>query len=215
MAGDIVISGGQVSPRYILNEERNLFHKLQIIDVHKVLNIYPEICHKTGDMGYIDQNNKVWFVSRSAHCFSVNRKFPTNEEEKQMLIFPDCIEGIVNHHLFICRSACVGIRCQLQDPDFTSGKKPFPTAEKVCVVIELFQEYEKFVDLLKLKKEMIEKIKNSPLWSWLVDENLIEIVILSENKAKWLKSLPVDKRHNSKIERFSFYLLFFFSLEIF
>ena len=88
--GEIVVRGPVVTRAYAGNEQETLSAKI------------PDgagFWHRMGDMGYLDQEGRLWFCGRKAHRVST---------EKGML-YTICCEAIFNEHPQVRRSALVGI----------------------------------------------------------------------------------------------------------
>jgi acyl-CoA synthetase (AMP-forming)/AMP-acid ligase II len=88
--GELIVSGAQVSRRYVTRIEANQTGK--ILDGNAVW-------HRMGDAGYFDAQNRFWFCGRVAH-----RVLTPHGP-----LYPIRCEAIFNRHTDVFRSALVGI----------------------------------------------------------------------------------------------------------
>ncbi|MBM9613420.1 AMP-binding protein [Desulfobulbus rhabdoformis] len=88
--GEIVVRGPVVTRAYAGNEKETRMAKITDGD---------RFWHRMGDMGYLDQEGRLWFCGRKAHRVAT---------EKGML-FTVCCEAIFNEHPRVKRSALVGV----------------------------------------------------------------------------------------------------------
>ncbi|MES2525795.1 MAG: fatty acid CoA ligase family protein [Bdellovibrionota bacterium] len=86
--GEIIVSGPVITPSYFEMPEENQKAKIRA---------NGELWHRMGDMGYIDSQNRLWFLGRKAH------RVLSHEEN----LYPIAIEAIFNRHPAIKRSALV------------------------------------------------------------------------------------------------------------
>ncbi len=104
--GEIIVSGKHVSPGYTHRPEADTLAKIADGE---------SFWHRMGDMGYADEEGKLYFCGRKAHAvFCEERPF-----------FSDPVEFVFNQHRKVKRSALIGL---------FSGKIP-------AVAIEPFPEY--------------------------------------------------------------------------
>ncbi len=78
--GEIIVSGDRVSKEYYLNPDATKASKLH--DENGIT------WHRTGDAGYIDADDNVWFASRVSHSASINGH----------RIYPDLYEQFINNN---------------------------------------------------------------------------------------------------------------------
>jgi acyl-CoA synthetase (AMP-forming)/AMP-acid ligase II len=90
VVGEITAQGGAVTERYIVREEANRLSKIQ----HK-----DGIIHRMGDIGYFDEQGRLWYCGRKSH------RVITNND----VLFTEQIEGIFNVHPLVYRTALVGV----------------------------------------------------------------------------------------------------------
>ena len=88
--GEIIVSGTVVSRAYENNESENLIAKIPAQDT---------FFHRLGDVGYFDEQDRLWFCGRKAH-----RVFARGS-----IMYTICCEAIFNNHPDVLRSALVGI----------------------------------------------------------------------------------------------------------
>jgi acyl-CoA synthetase (AMP-forming)/AMP-acid ligase II len=89
--GEIVVTGNQVTPGYFDMEEET--RKAKILTDGK-------LWHRMGDVGWIDDNNNLWFLGRKGH----------RVETAQGTFYPIQMESIFNQHPKIRRSALVHLK---------------------------------------------------------------------------------------------------------
>nr|WP_320011622.1 fatty acid CoA ligase family protein [uncultured Desulfobulbus sp.] len=125
--GEIVVRGPVVTRAYAGNEKETLSAKI------------PDsqgFWHRMGDMGYLDQEGRLWFCGRKAHRVSTDKG----------MLYTICCEAIFNEHPLVRRSALVGL-----------GNWGNQTP---VLVVELFK---KTKDEEKLFKELRELALANPL----------------------------------------------------
>jgi olefin beta-lactone synthetase len=89
--GEILVRGGVVTSAYYNNPEETALAKIVDGDT---------LWHRMGDVGYLDDQGRLWFCGRRAHR--------VDTENGRM--FTICCEAIVNEHPQVFRSALVGVR---------------------------------------------------------------------------------------------------------
>jgi acyl-coenzyme A synthetase/AMP-(fatty) acid ligase len=90
VVGEITVQGGAVTERYIVREEANRLSKIQHED---------GIIHRMGDVGYFDEEGRLWYCGRKSH------RVVTKDD----VLFTEQIEGIFNVHPLVYRTALVGV----------------------------------------------------------------------------------------------------------
>ncbi len=88
--GEIMVTGPNVSPRYVGSPTADAFHKVLVGGV---------IWHRTGDVGYFDRRGRLFMCGRKAH--RVETPFST--------LYSIAAEGPINTHPDVRRSALVGV----------------------------------------------------------------------------------------------------------
>lgn len=88
--GEIVVTGPMVTKQYF-----------GLTDATALSKIYegPRIWHRIGDVGYIDEDERIWFCGRKAHRVET--------EDGTMFSVP--CEAVFNEHPAVYRSALVGV----------------------------------------------------------------------------------------------------------
>jgi len=89
--GEIVVKGPQVTGAYYNAERHNLLGKITDADGH--------IRHRMGDLGYLDDEGRLWFVGRKSQRVTVGGE--------AMYTVP--CEAVFNTHPAVFRSALVGV----------------------------------------------------------------------------------------------------------
>ena len=89
--GEICVKGPQVTHEYKEAPEQTKAAKIAEGDA---------IWHRIGDLGYIDEQGRLWFCGRKSHRVTLS---------DGRLLFPVPCEGIFNEHPAVYRSALVGV----------------------------------------------------------------------------------------------------------
>ena len=91
--GELCVRGPQVTSSYFNRSEQT-----------KLAKIYDgnDFYHRMGDLGYLDDQGRVWFCGRKNH------RVETNDH----VYYSDCVEGIFNTHPVVYRTALVGVIIQ-------------------------------------------------------------------------------------------------------
>ncbi len=90
IVGEITVQGGAVTESYIARDEANRLSKIQHED---------GVIHRMGDVGYFDEQGRLWYCGRKSHSVV------TNDD----VLFTEQIEGIFNVHPLVYRTALVGV----------------------------------------------------------------------------------------------------------
>jgi acyl-CoA synthetase (AMP-forming)/AMP-acid ligase II len=149
--GEIVVAGPQVSIGYYKNE--TAFLKNKIMDRNKL------IWHRTGDLGYLDEENNLWIVGRKHNVVRKRKRNTYPVEAEALFLTIPGVEG----------AALVGYS------DGEDGK------QYTVLVLKLASE----VEDSKIIKQADKLNTEASL--------AIDKILLS-------RYLPVDPRHNSKID---------------
>ena len=88
--GEVVVAGDMVSPEYKNAPEANATAK--IVDGDRVR-------HRMGDLGYLDENGRLWFCGRKAHRL----------QTASGMVPAVPVEGVFNEHPDVFRTALVGL----------------------------------------------------------------------------------------------------------
>lgn len=162
--GEIVVRGDVVTRAYYNNNRENRLSKIRDGETQ---------WHRIGDLGYMDDQGRLWFCGRKAH--RVITTYGT--------LFTIPCEAIFNEHPLVFRSALVGVR---SGPDQRSGPGPSVTGPATPVLI--VEPYEKVTDPDRLFSELRDMANSNS-------------VTKSINHFLIIPAMPVDIRHNAKIFR--------------
>lgn len=89
--GEVVVRGPQVSRRYL--------HREAATRAAKIEAPRGDIWHRMGDLGYLDDEGRLWFCGRVRHAVRT----------AEGAFYPVCVEGLLNELPFVGRSALVGV----------------------------------------------------------------------------------------------------------
>ena len=116
--GEIIVSGPTVTEEYL-----NLPDKTREAKIYELASNKNITWHRMGDLGFIDNENQLWFVGRKGHRVMT----------PQGLMTPITCEAIFNKHPAVKRSALVGlglpgkqepaIVIERKDGQYLSGKE--------------------------------------------------------------------------------------------
>jgi len=160
--GEITVKGKVVTCEYFSNEAHT-----------KLAKIYDgnTVWHRMGDIGYTDEDGKIWFCGRKTHRVIT--------EEKTLFTVP--CENIFNQHPKVFRSALVGLG--------PSGKKrPVIIIEPLKGEMPLFANKSRFVkELLELgkKNECTKTIRDVLFYKSFPVDIRHNVKIFRENLAVW------------------------------
>ena len=90
--GEIIVSGEQVTRCYYQREESTRLAKIDDPENKRFF-------HRMGDLGYIDNEGRIWFCGRKSHRVVV--------DDHTLFTIP--CEGVFNTHLQVYRTALVGV----------------------------------------------------------------------------------------------------------
>ncbi len=128
--GEITVKGGNVTKRYYERPEHTKLAKIADGDA---------IRHRIGDLGYKDEQGRVWFCGRKAHRVEMAGK----------ILYSVCCEAIFNRHPQVKRSALVGV-----------GARP---NQQPVIVVELHNPDTPATAREILRKELLAAAANDPL----------------------------------------------------
>lgn len=138
--GEIVVQGPVVTRAYANNDPEN--RQAKIADG-------TAFWHRMGDMGYLDDQRRLWFCGRKAH----------RVQSEKGIMYTICCEAIFNEHSLVRRSALIGIdRCGQKIPvivvepqapivdqdDFFAELQQLAKANRLTENIELFLVHPQF-----------------------------------------------------------------------
>ena len=155
--GEIIVKGPVATRQYFRRDAATAGAKIKDAD---------SFWHRMGDVGYFDDQGRLWFCGRKAHIVFA----------AEGSMYSVCCEAIFNQHPAIYRSALVGVGIRGQqtpvivaEPE--EGQFPATTADRA-----------------RLKDELLHLAQANPLTSRI-------------RQILFHPSLPVDTRHNVKINR--------------
>lgn len=151
--GEIVVTGKQVTPSYFEMDEETRKAKI---------NVDGKLWHRMGDLGWIDQDNNLWFLGRKSH----------RVETQDGSFFPIQMEAIFNQHPRIRRSALVKI---------VKDNQSYPG-----IVIERHDKKTRMDDAFLKELQVLKETEEFT--------HGVQFFFLHPG-------LPVDVRHNIKIDR--------------
>lgn len=128
--GEVVVKGPVVTRRYFNRDQATREHKMK--DGQAVR-------HRMGDLGYFDDQGRLWFCGRKAH----------RVQTAEQLLFTVQVEGVFNSHPAVYRSALVGIG-------------PDPAAQQPVVFVELEPKREPGLSEESLKAELRDLARQFP-----------------------------------------------------
>ena len=114
--GEIIVRGFSTTREYFQRPDATAIAKINVEAPSPLLPVSPSplplFWHRMGDVGYLDEQNRLWFCGRKAHIV----------ETKLGRMFTIPCEAIFNNHPHVFRSALVGV-----------GSKP---AQRPVIIVE-------------------------------------------------------------------------------
>jgi len=154
--GEIVVKGEVVTREY---------YGLPAATAAAKIRDGTSVWHRMGDVGFCDEQGRVWFCGRKAH----------RVRTPQGVMFSVCCEAILNVHPSVARCALVGVG--------------LPGQQRAAMVVELHSaEVPRGARAAKLREELLALARANDLTRSIRD------VLFHPH-------LPVDVRHNVKIDR--------------
>ena len=163
--GEIIVSGDVVTAEYYKMEEQT--------KEAKIIDEQGQLWHRMGDVGYLDQDGKLWFCGRKTHRVQVDLIKKEKKQKKELYSIP--CEAVFNEHPEVKRTALIQTKEKGQ--------------ETASIVIERTDKKR----LRGIKKHRFEKE------ILLIAKNFEHTSLIK--KIYYHKSFPVDVRHNIKIDR--------------
>lgn len=134
--GEITVAGPVVTHEY-----KDLPEATALAKIREPL---PEggsrIVHRMGDLGYLDEQGRLWFCGRKSHRIQL---------ADGRTVFPDQLEGIFNTHPQVYRTALVGVNGQ---PVLCVERQPGATASDEALKAELLQLGARFEQSREVKE---------------------------------------------------------------
>ncbi len=176
--GELIVRGPQVSREYLgaggwgLGNIAEQDTLSKIADKRAGASSPPaDIWHRMGDVGYLDAEGRFWYCGRKNH----------RVETQAGTLFTECVEGVFNEHPRVRRAALVGVG--------ESGRsRPGVIIEPSPEMIEKHGTNFESTPYLELKTQLGTLAGRNQVTSKVKD-------------FLFRASLPVDVRHNSKINR--------------
>ncbi|MBF0206725.1 MAG: AMP-binding protein [Oligoflexia bacterium] len=167
--GEIIVSGPTVTSEYCQMPEKTALAKIyqQHPNSAKVT-----LWHRMGDLGYLDQQGRLWFCGRKDHLLQT-RHGP---------LYPIPCEAIFNQHQAVFRSALIGIQ------EKKGEKKNMPLTPAIVI--------ERKDHRVKLSPQEQEVFENELISLAKHHAHTAHIAYIFYHP-----SFPVDVRHNIKIDR--------------
>jgi acyl-CoA synthetase (AMP-forming)/AMP-acid ligase II len=179
--GELIVRGPQASPCYVTRTAANKYSKigdfgLQNADSQKqseIRNPKSEIgaWHRTGDVGYLDEEGRFWYCGRKSQ----------RVETASGPMFTECVEGIINTHPAVGRSALVGLGTR-------GAQTPILIVEPRKTFVEVNTLDFEIIPFPELAKELRALAATNP-----VSAPVMRVL--------FYRRFPVDIRHNAKINR--------------
>jgi acyl-CoA synthetase (AMP-forming)/AMP-acid ligase II len=170
--GEIIVQGPSVTRSYLRRPQAEA--EAKIADPHEEHDPSAPVpfWHRMGDVGYLDHQGRLWYCGRKSHIVTT-AKGP---------LFTEPCEAIFNEHPRVARSALVGV---VRNPE--SGHSADQTP--VIIVEPRKKQFPlRNADRQKFAGELRDLAAANPL-------------TLDIHTVLFHRSLPVDVRHNSKINR--------------
>ncbi len=179
--GELIVRGPQASPCYVTRTAANKYSKigdfgLQNADSQKqseIRNPKSEVgaWHRTGDVGYLDEEGRFWYCGRKSQ----------RVETASGPMFTECVEGIINTHPAVGRSALVGLGTR-------GAQTPILIVEPRKTFVEVNTLDFEIIPFPELAKELRALAATNP-----VSAPVMRVL--------FYRRFPVDIRHNAKINR--------------
>ncbi|HET6324824.1 MAG TPA: AMP-binding protein [Planctomycetaceae bacterium] len=170
--GEIIVQGPSVTRSYLRRPQAEA--EAKIADPHEEHDPSAPVpfWHRMGDVGYLDHQERLWYCGRKSHIVSTAKGS----------LFTEPCEAIFNEHPRVARSALVGV---IWKPEAGVAGHQTP----VIVVEPRKKQFPlRNNDRQKFAAELRDLAAANPL-------------TLDIHTVLFHRSLPVDVRHNSKINR--------------
>ena len=179
--GEITVAGPTATDEYFARPEATALAKIR----EKMFDGTERIIHRMGDLGWIDQQGRLWFCGRKSH----------RVETARGILFTEQVEPVFNTHPKVKRTALVGVsnsKVRAHPTPNPDGKSPlFMQARSIgqipVLCIELHQKASSQEQ--EAIRHELEKIGNGFVHTGIIEKFLFH------------PGFPVDIRHNAKIGR--------------
>ncbi len=171
--GELIVRGPQVSPEYLGGGDGGQGTGSGVARYNSLGKIRDPtgVWHRMGDVGYLDDQQRFWYCGRKNHRI----------EAAEGTLFSVPCEGIFNTHPDVARSAVVGI-----GP--TGGASPLVIIEPNKSLLRRFGKNWSHTQCHQLQMDLLQLASQHDI------TRPIEQLLFHP-------ALPVDVRHNSKINR--------------
>lgn len=188
MVGEICVAGPSITREYFNLPHTNAASKIVESDI---------TWHRIGDVGYFDELGRLWFCGRKAH----------RVQASSGTLFTECIEPVVNQHADVARSALVasgppGSQRPVLVVELRSGRVPGRRAgnQLAAEILDTVRRASKPGD--SLDRRSPEQVASAQLALWEAEMTQLQSDPSGTySPVLFHKSLPVDVRHNAKINR--------------
>jgi acyl-CoA synthetase (AMP-forming)/AMP-acid ligase II len=180
--GEIIVQGPSVTRSYLRRPQAEA--EAKIFDPHEGQDptAPAPFWHRMGDVGYLDHQGRLWYCGRKSHIVTTTKGS----------LFTEPCEAIFNEHPRVAKSALVGVTRKLQAGPGQSNEQTLVTVPLIVPVIVIEPRRKQFplrnADRQKFAAELRDLAAANPL-------------TLDIHTVLFHRSLPVDVRHNSKINR--------------
>jgi acyl-CoA synthetase (AMP-forming)/AMP-acid ligase II len=174
--GEIAVAGPVVTKAYFGLPHADALSKIRDGD---------RLWHRIGDIGYCDAEGRLWFCGRKSQ----------RVETERGTMLTDCCEGVFNEHPDVARSALVGVGpAGRQTPVVVIEPKPgrFPRGPRVRTFTQ---------ELLNLAQSAVNRQSTIDNRHSTISNRQSAIGNWQSGQVLFHRSLPVDVRHNAKINR--------------
>ena len=161
--GEIAVKGPVVTRTYLNRPQQTALAKIQDAD---------GVWHRMGDVGYFDDQGRLWFCGRKAHRVTT----------PDGVLFPVPCETIFNHHPDVNRTALVGVGPQGQQRPVLVVEPRMRPGRTGHAPVSLLEKQKLTLELLALGAEFAH---TQPIQDVLFYPGIF----------------PTDVRHNAKIQR--------------
>ena len=162
--GEIVVEGPTVTERYFRRDAQT--------NAAKIVGDDGRIAHRMGDLGWLDADGRLWYVGRKSH----------RVETANGPLYPEQVEGVLNTHAAVARTALVGV-----DPARRRAATPADKDATPVVCVEL-KPGVPATEWPRIARELAQRARSHHA---------------TAGVTRFLRhdAFPVDIRHNAKINR--------------
>jgi acyl-CoA synthetase (AMP-forming)/AMP-acid ligase II len=187
--GEICVTGSSITREYFGLPRANALAKIVEGDT---------VWHRIGDLGYFDEHGRLWFCGRKNHRV----RTPGGT------LFSECIEPVVNRHPAVARCALIGVGPPAaQTPFLIVERKPGRTHGKKGLRSLTLEILALTDGVFNHRQETNGAGSSPPSLGIALQIGRAQIALFQstfddrESPILYRRSLPVDIRHNAKINR--------------